>query len=237
MVSSSPRSSVGEPRGLPRKKGTSEFADGAIRATPAGTFADQICWEKQIVSVRSAAAATMLLVAIGPAAAADPAAQFLVKLFVTVCVPNLGQPTKVREWAKARHLGEVQNPSALSIFVGAGDKGAAWAIPAAEGNFALSIRGTTQACAVWAQAADAGELLIAFKQIIDGVKRPGIEITVDKDVVTSSPVGEAHAFVYNVTAPNAPTSFDFLLTVERTGGPFQASLQAAKASAHPNSVR
>jgi hypothetical protein len=107
-----------------------------------------------------------------------------------VCIPNLGQPTKVREWAQERHLGEIQNPLALHAFVGSGDKGAAWAIPVAEGNFALSIRGTTQACAVWAQAADPGEVLVLFKQITEGVGSPGIEITVDKDTVSPSPVGE-----------------------------------------------
>jgi hypothetical protein len=39
--------------------------------------------------------------------------------------------------------------------------------------------------------------------------------------------------VYNVAAPSAPTSFEFtMLTAERPGGAFQASLQAAKAGTH-----
>jgi hypothetical protein len=72
-----------------------------------------------------------------------------------------------------------------------------------------------------------------FKKIVEGVKRPGIEVTVDKDTVSPSPVGEAHALVYNVTAPGAPTSFEFtMLTAERPGGAFQASMQAAQAGAH-----
>jgi hypothetical protein len=184
------------------------------------------------MSIRTASAVTALLVAVQPTTAADPAAQFLVKLFSTACIPNLGQPTKVREWAQERHLGEIQNPMALGVLVGSGDKGAAWAIPAAEGNFALSIRGTTQACAVWAQAADPGEVLVLFKQIIEGVKRPGIEITVVKDTVSPSPNGEARSLIYNVVAPGAPTSFVFtLVTAQRTGGGFQATLQAARASA------
>jgi len=185
------------------------------------------------MSTRLWTALAMLLAVVQPAAAVDPAAQFMVKLFTTVCVPNLGQPTKVREWAQGRHLGEIQNPVALGVLVGPGDKGAAWAVPASEGNFALSIRGTTQACAVWAQAANPGDVRTLFKQIIEGVRRPGVEITVDKDTVSPSPVGEARALVYNVTAPNAPTTFEFtLLTAERAGGAFQASMQAAKAGAH-----
>jgi hypothetical protein len=176
---------------------------------------------------------TLLLIAVQPAAAADPAAAFLTKLFIDVCVPNLGQPAKVREWAEQHHLGQIQSPTALAVFVGPGGNGAAWAIPAPQGSFALSIRGMTQACAVWARAADPGEVMTSFKIIVEGVKRPGIEVTTDKDTVSPSPVGEAHALVYNVKASGAPTSFEFtLLTAERPGGAFQASMQAAQAVAH-----
>jgi hypothetical protein len=179
-----------------------------------------------------------LFLALEPAAAVDPAADFVTKLFITVCVPNLGQPMKVREWAQGHRLVEIQSPAALAVFVGPGGKGAAWAIPAAAGSFALSIRGLTQACAVWAQAADPGEALTYFKKIVEGVKRPGIEIAVDKDTVLPSSVGETHALVYNVAAPNAPTSFEFtLLTAEHPGGSFQVSMQAAKAGPHQPSAK
>jgi hypothetical protein len=91
----------------------------------------------------------------------------------------------------------------------------------------------TQACAVWARAADPGEVTTSFKMMVEGVKRPGIEITPDKDAISPSPVGEAHALVYNVKAPGAATSFEFtLLTAERPGGAFQASMQAAQAAVH-----
>jgi hypothetical protein len=191
------------------------------------------------VTIRTATAFTMLLGAVQPAATArDPAADFLVRLFTKVCIANLGQPIKVREWAQERHLAEIQNPAALHVFVGSGDNGAAWALSAAEGSFVLSIRGTTQACAVWAQAADPGEVLVLFKQVIEGVRRPGVEITVDKDTVSPSPAGEVRSLIYNVVAPGAPTSFEFtLLTAEHKGGGFQATLQAAKASAPQTPTR
>jgi hypothetical protein len=183
--------------------------------------------------MRIAIAALVLLAGFQSEAFADPAAQFLTKLFITACVPNMGQPTKVREWAQGHQLAEIQNPVALGVFVGSGDNGAAWAIPSAQGSFALSIRGTTQACAVWARTADPAETLTLFQKLIEGVKRPGIEIAVDKDSVSSTPVGDAHALVYNVTAPNAPTSFEFtLVTAERPGGAFQVSMQVAKARPH-----
>jgi hypothetical protein len=180
-----------------------------------------------------AVATSLLLATVQPAAAAGPAAQFLVKLFNTVCVPNLGQPTKVREWAQEHHLAQVQNPEALNVFVGSGE-GSAWAILDEEGGkFALSIRGATQACAVWAQTADPGEVLLSFKQTIEGIRRPDVQITVEKDTASPSPLGEVRVLVYNVAAPGAPTSVEYtLLTTERTGGAFQASMQAAKASAH-----
>jgi hypothetical protein len=193
------------------------------------SFAKKNAWR----AIKPLAAVMFFLAVVQPTAAADMAAQFLTKLFTDVCVPNLGQPSKVREWAEQRHLGQIQNPTAVRVFVGGGENGAAWAIAAAEGNFVLSIRGMTQACAVWAQAANAEEVMINFKRIIEGVKRPGIAVTVDKDTVSSSPVGNAHVLVYNVAAPNAPTSFEFtMLTAERPGGAFQASLQAAKAGTH-----
>ena len=174
----------------------------------------------------------LLAAATQPAAAADPAAQFAVSLFTTACVPNLGRPEQVREWAQAHHLTQIEDPVPLSVFVGPGAKGAAWAIPVAQGSFALSIRGTTQACAVWARAADPDEVLANFKKIIEGVKRPGIDVTVYKDETVSSPSGRAHELIYSVAAPGAPTLFLFtLLTVERPGGGFQALMQAARASA------
>jgi hypothetical protein len=174
--------------------------------------------------------AFIFLCAFQSAAVADPAAEFLTKFFITVCVPNLRQSAKVREWAQGHQLAEIQDPVALGLFVGPGDKGAAWALPSVQGSFALSIRGKTQACAVWARAADPGETLALFQKLIEGVKRPGIEITIYKDDISPSPVGDAHALVYNVTAANAPTSFAFtLLTAERTGDAFQASMQAAQA--------
>ena len=177
--------------------------------------------------------AMFILAVAPPALAADPAAGFLTRLFITVCVQNLGQPAKVRQWADEHHLAPNEDPAALGLFVGPGGKGAAWAIRTEIGSFAFSIRGMTQACAVWAREANPDEATTNFRAIIEGVKRPGINVTIDRDRFAQSPVGRTHMLVYNVTKPNAPTSFEFtLLTAERTGGAFQVSMQAAKASAH-----
>lgn len=175
--------------------------------------------------------AFLLLGAVQPATAADPAAQFVTKLFINACVPNLGRPAKVREWAQAHRLAQIDRPAALAVFVGYGANGAAWAIPAVQGSFALSIRGTTQACAVWARAANPDEVLANFRKLMKGIKRPGINVTVEKDETSPSPSGKAHVLIYSAAAPSMPTRFLFtLLTAERSGGAFQASMQAARAS-------
>lgn len=171
----------------------------------------------------------LLLSLVKPAFATDPAAQFTTQLFMEVCLPNLGKPAKVKEWAEAHRLPPIESPTALGLFVGTGTNGGAWGVPASQGTFAISIRGTTQACAVWARTAEPSESLANFQKIIEGVKRPGVDVSVQKDETSPSLSGNAHALVYNVTASNAPSGFLFtLLTAERAGGPFQVSMQAAQ---------
>jgi hypothetical protein len=162
------------------------------------------------------------------AALADPAAEFVVGLFMKACVPNMGQPGKVQALADEWHLHEITDPIPLQVFVGDGPLGKAWAVPAREGSFALSIRGKTQACAVWARAAEPGEVEADFKKLIEGSKRPGMNIEVIEDQVSSSPAGRLHELVYQLSAIGAPTGFLFtMLTAERSGSAFQASLQVA----------
>jgi hypothetical protein len=122
----------------------------------------------------------------------------------------------------------VTEPQALRVFVGDGDKGAAWAVPAQAGNFALAIRGMTEGCTVWAQRADPKEVEANFKTIVEGVKRPGLNVKIESDTTSPSPVGQARALVYSMFANGTRTGFVFtMLTAERAGGPFQASLQVA----------
>ena len=162
--------------------------------------------------------------------AADPAAGFVVGLFAKACIPNMGQPSKVEAWADNWHLHEITDPAPLRVFVGDGSEGKAWAVPAQYGSFALSIRGTTHACAVWARAAAPDEVEADFKRIIEGSKRPGLNVTVIADRSSSSPAGRVHELVYQLSAAGAPTGFLLtMVTAERPGGAFQASLQVAAA--------
>jgi hypothetical protein len=186
------------------------------------------------MGLRFSAAVLLLAMMSQLASAEDAAASFLVKLFSNVCLPNVGHPEKVRGWASEMKLSEVTTPAALETFVGPGGKGAAWAVPTSIGSFALSIRGTTEACAVYARSADPTEVERYFRRIMQGVARPGIGVTVAKDSTAPGANGSVRLLSYAVSATDSPGSgfLYTLTTAEKTGGAFQASLQAARYS-HP----
>ena len=166
-----------------------------------------------------------------PSLADDPAANFVTRLFTEVCIPNLGQPDNVRAWADQKKLSPIDNPEALRVFVGGGNKGAAWYLPSRLGSFALSIRGTTEACAVWAREANITEVDTIFRKIMEGVKRPGLEVSIASDNKTVTASGNTRTVVYQVRATNQSKGFLFtLLTAEKSGGVFQITIQAATAS-------
>jgi hypothetical protein len=164
------------------------------------------------------------------AIADDTSANFLLRLFMNVCIPNVGQPERVRAWAAEKHLQEITNPIALHVFVGSGGKGVAWAVPAAFGSFALSVRGETEGCATWAQVANPAEVEGYFRKIVEGAARPGVDVGVVKDNRDPSPSGTVHTVVYSVSGTDKEKGgfLYTMVTAERSGGPFQASLQAAR---------
>ena len=164
------------------------------------------------------------------AVADDASASFVTRLFMNVCIPNVGQSEKVRAWAQEKKLVEVTAPSALQVFVGTGDGGAAWAVPTSFGSFALSIRGENHACAVWARSADPVEVEGNFKKILEGVARPGLVVRVIKDENVPGPTGSIHTLIYAVSiAGDEERGYLYTLqTTEKSGSAFQATLQAAK---------
>ena len=157
---------------------------------------------------------------------ADAAANALVRLFMDVCIPSAGEPAKVRAWAGAQHLELFTDPAALDAFVGPGGKGEAWQVPLPAGHFALSIRGTTQACAVFAEKADLALVAGDFEKIVDSVRRLGVAVDRQKDDSVAGPLGQARALVYHVAGAGGQGGLALtMLTAERPGGAFQASLQ------------
>jgi hypothetical protein len=160
----------------------------------------------------------------------DEASAFVTKLFMHVCIPNVGNDDNVRAWAREKKLAEVTSPPVLQVFVGEGGGGAAWAVPAGAGSFALAIRGQTHACAVYARTASPPEVEAYFKQILEGVKRPGLEVRVVTDSSLPGATGTIHTLVYSVSAAGVTDRGNLytMQTSEKSGGPFQATLQAAK---------
>jgi hypothetical protein len=164
----------------------------------------------------------------------DPAASFLTQAFAEACIPNMGRPADVKKWADDKHLGKIENQTALAVFVGAGGKGGAWVLPSAYGNFALSIRGASEGCAVWARTANPAVVEKFFKQIVEGVKRPEMNIRVDQDSTLSNPsFGQVRSLAYYVAGVGKPSGLEFILhTTEKPGGPFQASLEVSIVADH-----
>jgi len=163
------------------------------------------------------------------AVAEDSSASFMTRLFSNVCVPNLGKPEGVRAWALEEKLAEIPAGPAFDVFVGPGNGGAAWAVPTSFGSFALSIRGTTHACAVYARMADPTDVENYFKKILEGVARPGLSVKIVTDSRDISPAGTIHSLIYSVSVEgmNGRGGLYTMQTAEKSGGPFQATLQAA----------
>jgi hypothetical protein len=187
------------------------------------------------VNVGSVAATwlfALLAAIVTPASAAgeDASANFIVRLFVTVCIPNVGQPERVRAWAAEQHLDALTSPIALNVFVGSGGNGAAWVVPSSAGSFALSIRGSTEACAVWAKAASPADVETLFRKIVEGAAGPGIDVSVVKDAADRSRYGTIHTLVYSISgADKQQGGFLYTMqTAEHPGGLFQVSLQAGR---------
>jgi len=166
------------------------------------------------------------------ASAADVGAEGLTRIFIDACIPNMGELEKVRLWAQQQHLTEIQNQPALNVFVGSGTEGAAWAVPTGAGNFALAIRGKTQGCVVFGQKADPAEAQAYFRKLVEGAKKPGLNIKVEKDETSATPAGVAHMLAYDIWAESAPKGFVFLMmTVEHPNAAFQAWFEVARSSA------
>ena len=156
----------------------------------------------------------------------DPGANSLVRLFMDACIPASGYPAPVFAWARAQNLERFTDEAALDAFVGPGGKGAAWQVPLPTGHFALAVRGTTQACAVFAEKADPSLVETDFDKILGNIRSLGTEVRKDQDTMEPTPLGQAHALVYHIAGAGEQGGLELtMLTSQKPGGAFQASLQ------------
>lgn len=158
------------------------------------------------------------------------AANDLLDLFSQVCMKNLGKPEGVQAWAADRHLTSVENPEALKIYAG-GEGGAVWAVRTPAGQFVLAIRTPSHACAVFADKADPQVVEGYVGQLMQALKQTGRPVAVLKDDQSQTSVGNRHALLYAVGGGSGPTLELFtVITDERPGGPYQATVQVAAAA-------
>jgi hypothetical protein len=169
----------------------------------------------------------------GLAHAADPAAEFVGRLFTDPCVHNIGKPDLVRSWAAQKKLSVVSDPRFLHVFAGDGPDGAVWSVPDFPGNVFLSLMVKTQGCVAWARAANPVEVEAIFKGIVNGASRSDTTLTVTKDEWVPSPRGKVHDLRYSAYTPSTKmVAVLSMLAVEQPGGAFQARLEALGGPAH-----
>ena len=175
--------------------------------------------------------ASGLLLSAGPAYAYDAAANTVTKLFINGCLNNLGRPEATKAWAKVAGLQDITSGPFLKLFVGDGDKGGAWAFVTDAGHFAVSIRGTSQGCVAWAQAADPAETRANFERLMEGVPRLGLTVTKVEDSARESSFGQFRNLTYRVMPDQGEVGYEFiLLTADKSGGAFQVSIEAVRGS-------
>jgi hypothetical protein len=158
------------------------------------------------------------------------AANDLLDLFSQVCMKNLGKPEGVQAWAADHHLVSVENPEALKIYAG-GEGGAVWAVHMPTGQFVLAIRAPSHACSVFADKADPQVVEGYIDQLMRALKQTGRPVEVLKDDRRPTSVGSRHARVYAVGGSSGATLMLYaVITDERPGGPYQATVQVAAAA-------
>jgi hypothetical protein len=108
---------------------------------------------------------------------------------------------------------------------------AAWSVPGPGPQwFALSLRGALGACAVWAQQADPQQVLSGFLKGVADPANPDVTVRKVGEKTSTTPFGRLTMMLYLIER-KAPGGFLFtVLTSERPGGAFQASLQVAPVS-------
>lgn len=191
----------------------------------------------------------LLLGSMAASAADDPNAAYLSRLFGEACLHHLGDPEATRQWAQDQHLTPITDPAAFEVFAGPGAKPpnatapaettgpdpaaptvqpAAWFVPGpGQQAFALSLRGGIGACAAWAREADPQAVSNAFLTGVKDPEKPDVAVRDVGERVSTTPFGRLSIIFYVIEAAARRGFLFTVITSERPGGAFQASLQVA----------
>ncbi len=159
------------------------------------------------------------------------------RLFSASCLRLLAIPQDVRIWASKMQLSAITDPAQLNTFVGPGKNGVAWDFPRTfGGKYSLSIRGTSQACAVWAESGDPQIAEELFRKVVSGAATTGAVVTTDDDQSFSTADGKGRILIMSVTSKNGAGYQFTLMTGERpgaffAGAPVQLSMQMLQIAA------
>ena len=165
-------------------------------------------------------------------AADDANAGILIKMFGEACAASLGRPDDARAYVEKNKLAPVTGPAMLKLMAGEGEAGAAWSArnPATRKNFAVSIRGETQTCAVWAETVDPAQLEAMFRRLVEAVTRPGVTVALEKEDAVPTKTGTGKLLAYRVTNAAAQNHWLFaMIAADKpgslfAGAPIQAQL-------------
>ncbi len=158
----------------------------------------------------------------------DPSAIAAGQLYSKACLNNLGSPDGVKAWAAENKLRVISDTKFLHTFAGDGPKGALWQLSNSEGEFLLSIKAETEGCVIWARTANPSDAEAVFKSTLDQLisSDTDIDVTIEKDELSSTPRGQAHILSYHVWNTKTQTAaICTLIAVEQPGGPYQAMLE------------
>ena len=171
--------------------------------------------------------------------AADYNAEVTFRMFTATCMRRLGVIAEIQSWAKDARLRPITEPSALSTFVGPGPgaKGGAWVLPSPnDRKFTLSVRDSSQSCAVWAEAGDPVTAESLFRKMVTDAARPGTKVSTDDDVSFTTATGKARLLTMAVTDTGGDGfQFTFMAGDQTgnffSGAPIQLSLQMSRLQA------
>jgi len=105
---------------------------------------------------------------------------------------------------------------------------AAWSVPGPGPQwFALSLRGALGACAVWAQQADPQQVMSGFLKGVADPVNPDVTVRKVGEKTSTTEFGTLTMMLYLIERKATGGFLFTVLTSERPGGAFQASLQVA----------
>jgi len=150
-------------------------------------------------------------------------------VFAQACMHNLTDLQQVRAWAASKQLPEVTAPAARKVYIGGGDDGVGWIVKTETNTVVLALRSGTGACAVFGEHGDPdtfSTLYDAALKVISAPLGPTATVTPEPDKIAESDFGQ-HIGKVRLVFHNGRKALLTLLTYEKSGGPFQISMQVA----------